>query len=95
MPLYILEAGSACDRGGLSNSEEGHNASNCCNPFCRSVFKDPTYDNAMHVNGVPNTYLPVREGCRLTLYNDAHQVIARWGASALHCIARERFKDVA
>jgi len=42
--------------------------------FCRSVFKDPEYANAMHINGVPDVYLPVREGCRLTLYNDAHQV---------------------
>ena len=42
---------------------------------CRSVFKDPAYDNATHMNGVPDTYLPVRDGCRLTLYNDAHQVM--------------------
>lgn len=35
------------------------------------------YDNATHINGVPDTYLPVREGCRLTLYNDAHQVLPR------------------
>ncbi|CAK0785144.1 hypothetical protein CVIRNUC_008350 [Coccomyxa viridis] len=39
----------------------------------RSVFKDPAYDNATHIGGVPDTYLPVRDGCRLTLYNDAHQ----------------------
>lgn len=43
--------------------------------LCRSVFKDPTYDNATHIEGVPDTYLPVRDGCRLTLYNDAHQVL--------------------
>ena len=34
------------------------------------------YDDATHLNGVPDTYLPVREGCRLTLYNDAHQVLS-------------------
>ncbi|CAL5229046.1 g12295 [Coccomyxa viridis] len=39
----------------------------------RSVYKDPTYDSATHINGVPDTYLPVREGCRVTMYNDAHQ----------------------
>lgn len=39
---------------------------------------DPTYGAGLEkgglVGGVPNTYFPVRQGCNLILYQDAHQV---------------------
>ncbi|CAL8469780.1 g9322 [Coccomyxa elongata] len=39
----------------------------------RSVFADPDFKPGSFNRGVPYTYLPMRDGCRLTLYNDAHQ----------------------
>ena len=43
----------------------------------RSIASDPTYGAGLAKGGgigaVPNTYFPMREGCRLVLYQDAHQ----------------------
>ena len=43
------------------------------------VESDPGWGNGLGtgdlMGAVPRVYFPLRHGCRLTLYNDAHQVL--------------------
>ncbi|KAK9907703.1 hypothetical protein WJX75_008493 [Coccomyxa subellipsoidea] len=39
----------------------------------RPVFADEDFKPGTMNRGIPFTYLPIRDGCCLTLYNDAHQ----------------------
>ena len=40
------------------------------------------------MGAVPHVYFPLRHGCRLTLYNDAHQVCTACRLSNPGCICR-------
>lgn len=45
----------------------------------KSIGEDPTYGAGVgdkeDAGSVPNTYFPMRRGCNVHLYSDAHQVL--------------------
>ena len=54
----------------------------------KPIREDPSWDTGLLGSGrgmedevqdgeVPHVYFPMRNGCRVTMYNDAHQVSAR------------------
>ena len=51
----------------------------------RSIKDDDTYGRGVgsgkDAGAVPNTYFPMRKGCNLHLYSDAHQVGSAFGVS--------------
>ena len=44
---------------------------------------------------VPHVYFPMRNGCRVTMYNDAHQVSARTSHLLTTCVVYSRSKLLA
>ena len=54
----------------------------------KSIGEDPTYGAGVgagqDAGGVPNTYFPMRRGCNVHLYSDAHQVLLSPACSLIY-----------